>query len=659
MKKHSRSFFQILLIISLIITACTTKPVHPGLVQGNLPEMIPLRDFFLSVDSKFGYRVSPDGKKLSWIESRNWQLKIYYKTIGTDDTRIINDQSRNSTNSSHWLQDNRHMIYAGDKGGNENFHIYMVDTEHPEKEPIDLTPFDGIRAWLHRTLQHDPEHIIIQHNRRSKAVFDLYKLNIKTRQEKLLAENPGNVTAWVTDDRGQIRGRVVKSVDPKPDKKWTLEIKSESGSWSKCISWDSEESVAILGFTPDDKGLWLASNRNRDKISLTRLDIDTKIETVIYDEPGVDLDNVIISNVSSSPLLATSNPDYQKLHFFDPGLENDIRGLFKGKTGVRISSIDNNERIFTFHTYSDKRVDFYLYNKSNREKSLLSTKPIIEWEEHLSTTTPVFFKARDGLTIPGYLTIPKGTAGRNLPMILLVHGGPWERDYWEYNAITQFLANRGYAVFRINFRGSKGYGRSFMETAVGEFAGKMHTDLIDGVGWAVDIGIADPGKVCIMGGSYGGYATLVGLTFTPDTFACGVDLVGPSNLVTLVESFPKYWELHLDRWHKYVGNPENPEDRKRMEAKSPLFQVDKIRSPLLIVQGANDPRVTQEESDQMVEAMNKAGKSVYYMLFQDEGHGLRKWQNRLRFYRKIEDFLAEHLGGRSAGFDYYELGLIF
>jgi len=242
-------------------------------------------------------------------------------------------------------------------------------------------------------------------------------------------------------------------------------------------------------------------------------------------------------------------------------------------------------------------------------------------------------------------------------MVLFVHGGPWARDYWGYSSTTQFLANRGYAVLQINYRGSTGYGRAFLEASRGEFAGKMHTDLIDGVDWAVAQGIADAQKIAIFGSSYGGYATLVGLTFTPDIFACGVDVFGVSNLVTFMQSVPKYWKNRMPYWYKYVGNPNDPEDRRRMKAQSPLFRVDQIKRPLLIVQGANDARVKQQESDQIVTAMREAGKAVEYIIFQNEGHSLRKWQNRIIFYRKLEDFLAGHLGGRSAGFDFYELAI--
>jgi dipeptidyl aminopeptidase/acylaminoacyl peptidase len=265
---------------------------------------------------------------------------------------------------------------------------------------------------------------------------------------------------------------------------------------------------------------------------------------------------------------------------------------------------------------------------------------------------PISFKSRDNLNIHGYLTVPKGTSGENLPMVLLVHGGPWNRDRWGYNPMVQFLANRGYAVLQINFRGSSGYGHNFLEAGADEWAGKMHNDLIDGVRWAIDEGVANPEKIAIMGSSYGGYAALVGLAFTPERFACGVDVFGPSNLVTLLESSPKYWKFGMSMMYRHIGNPNNPEDRRTMEAKSPLFHVDKITKPLLIVQGGKDVRVTVKESEQIVAAVRKAGKDVKYIFFDNEGHGIRSWSNMLHYLSKLESFLAKHLGGRKSFFKY-------
>jgi len=658
MKKLWQLNFSALVSLMIFVSGCSTSPVHPVLQQSELPDLISFRDFFLNVDSKYGYSVSPDGKKLAWMESKNRLMTIYFRTIGKDDVQTINTHSSRSIYGIAWLQDSRRMLFHLDQDGNENHHIYIVDTNQPNEKPLDITPFKGTRAWIYQIIKSDPKHILIQHNQRDKKIFDLYRVNTDTKATSLVAQNPGNVGSWVTDEHGNLRGRILKGTSRDPEKYWTFDIQTPTKEWDSVISWTLDESVSILGFTPDDKGVWLLSNRGRDRKSLVRLNLEAKEETLVYEDSRVDLSFVVISSITKKPLLAGSHPDYQKLHVFDQDLTEDIQQFKQGTVGIGFSGTDYSETILALNVFTDKRIDYYLYNRRTREKVLLSSNPMSAYESQLSSIQPISFKASDGLTIHGYLTVPKGTSGKNLPMVLFVHGGPWGRDYWGYSSMVQFLANRGYVVLQLNYRGSAGYGKSFMEAAIGEFAGKMHSDLTDGVKWAVDKGITDPEKVCIYGGSYGGYATLVGLTFTPDTFACGVDLVGPSNLVTLLESIPDYWELGIGRFHKYVGNPENPEDRKEMKAKSPLFRVDEIKKPLLIGQGANDPRVTQKESDQIVAAMEKAGKKVDYMLFSDEGHGLRRWQNRLRFFRRMEDFLAEHLGGRSAGFDYYELGLL-
>jgi dipeptidyl aminopeptidase/acylaminoacyl peptidase len=358
-------------------------------------------------------------------------------------------------------------------------------------------------------------------------------------------------------------------------------------------------------------------------------------------------------------MWAFSCPDYPKIHFFDSKLAAQFEELQQqNPMGLSLKSMDNQERRFTYALYNDKKIQYYLLDRETGEKTFLYENPMAKYAESLTSPQPVSLKSRDGLDLHGYLTLPRGTSGKHLPMVLLVHGGPWNRDRWGYSGFVQFLANRGYSILQINYRGSRGYGRSFMEAGIGEFAGKMHADLIDSVQWAIAEGIADPERIAIAGGSYGGYATLVGLSFTPETFACGVDLFGPSNLVTLMENFPEYWKPWMAFWHRYVGDPAKPEDRRKMEAQSPLFRVNRINKPLMIFQGANDARVTQLESDQMVVAMQDAGKEVEYTLFPDEGHSLTHWKNVLVFIRKVEDFLAKHLGGRSAGFDYYELGLL-
>lgn len=644
------------ILLGAMLAGCATAPKHPSLQQTDLPDLIPVRKFFLSGKSKSDYKISPDGKKLAWFGPKKFRRTIFFKTIGQDDIEVIDTHSRRTIYNYHWLQDSRRLLYMQDQKGNENHHIFLVDTMHPDQKPVDLTPFADTRAGIQQIMRSDPDHILIVHNQRDKTVFDLYRLNLDTHQQTLLARNPGDVASWITDQKGHLRGRARKIQTDN----WVLELLDpQHQTWKALITWDFIDSVWILGFTSDDQGLWLLSDRGRDRVNLVRLDLKSGKEVSIYEDPKVDVAGVALSQLNKEPMWAFSCPDYPKIHFFDSKLAAIFEEpLQKQPTGLTIISMDNQERLFTYSLYSDKKVEYYLFDRETGEQKLLGENPKAKYADSLTSLHPVSIKSRDGLDLHGYLTLPRGTSGKHLPMVLLVHGGPWNRDQWGYNGFVQFLANRGYAILQINYRGSRGYGRAFMEAGIDEFAGKMHTDLIDSVQWAIAEGIADPERIAIAGGSYGGYATLVGLSFTPDTFACGVDLFGPSNLVTLMENFPEYWKPWMAFWHRYVGDPAKAEDRRKMQARSPLFRADQINKPLIIFQGANDARVTQLESDQMVTAMQEAGKEVKYILFPNEGHSLTDWKNVLVFIRTVEDFLAKHLGGRSAGFDYYELGLL-
>ena len=649
---HSTLF---VVLFGLLLNSCATAPSHPTLKEAQLPEQIPLRHLVVNRETKFGYQISPDGRQLGWIAVKKTRLTIHLKKIGEDDVTTIIPASPGNVYGFVWTPDSRRLLYWQDQAGNENYHIYLTDINSPAQKSIDLTPFENTRAGIHRIIRTDPEHVLITHNQRDKAVFDLYRLNLNTREQTLVAVNSGDVLTWITDDEGHLRARIRKD----KDEMRSLEVRYHpDNTWKPLIKWGLEESAWFLSFTADNRNMWMLSNRGRDRLSLVQMDLETGNEKLIYEDPQVDLSYILISYLTKKPLLAASFPNYQKLHFFDSEVESDANRLLEKKPmGLRVGSADYNERLLTVSAYTDKGSEYYLFNRDTRERVLLHRNPISKYNDYLSTVKPVSFPSRDGLTLHGYLTLPKTTTGGRLPMVLFVHGGPWARDYWGYRSTVQLLANRGYAVLQVNYRGSTGYGRAFKEAAVGEFAGKMHTDLIDGVQWAINEGIADPEKIAIYGHSYGGYATLVGLTFTPNTFACGVDVYGVSNLVSFTESVPQYWKNWMPFWYKYVGNPNKPEERPQMEARSPLFLVDQITRPLLIVQGANDARVKQRESDQIVAALRQTGKEVEYILFPDEGHSIRKWQNRMVFYRKLEDFLAEHLGGRSAGFDLYELGI--
>jgi len=653
--KRLSSFTAWIVLILFVFNACAVAPKHPALKDAKVQDLIPLRHFFINKETTFGFKVSPDGKKLGWIAVKNRRLTIHLKTIGEKNVKTVRNAGSRNIYGFAWSSNSRRILFRQDLNGDENYHIYMVDSENPEQKPVDLTPYKDTRARIHQIIRNDPVNILVAHNSRDKRLFDLYRINLTTLEQSLVAQNPGKVMGWTTDDDGNLKARYRRSAN----RKRVVEMfQPETDTWKYFLTLNFEDRLKILNFPAGKQEIWALSNRGRDRISLIRLNLKNGEEKLVYEDSEGDVGYVVMSQITKAPLIAASFPDYPKLHFFEPTVEADVMVL-RDQTpmGIRIQSADHDERIVTVATYTDKGSSHHLYFRDTRKKVLLSRDPIFRYRDVLATMKPISYKSRDGLKFNGYLTTPNGTFGKPVPMVLFVHGGPWARDYWGYRSTVQFLANRGYAVLQINYRGSTGYGRIFKEAAKGEFAGKMHTDLIDGVRWAISQGIADPDKIAIYGHSFGGYAALVGLTFTPNVFACGVDVVGISNLISFLKAVPKYWKIWMPYWYRYVGNPNKPADRRKMKSKSPLFHIDRIKRPLLIVQGENDPRVKRQESDQIVAALNKAGKTVEYILFEDEGHSIRNWQNRLIFYRRLEDFFAEHLGGMSAGFDLYELGI--
>ncbi len=640
--------FFLLLLLAFALGGCATAPRHPALQQAEtLPPLLPIHEFVANTKSNGGYTISPDGKKVAWFGVHGFGPALLVKTLGQDQVTAF----KGIPIGLRWAQDSRRLFYLKDQGGNEDFHVMMVDSEQPQAAPIDLTPYPGIQASVLRVIQSDPAHILVVHNQRDKRLFDLYRVNIDTREQMLVAQNPGDAVNVVTDHEGKpvalVRDTGNRTVLAAID---TLE---------EIIAWNSEETVDVLDLAPDRRSVYLLSNRNRNLVGLTRLDLQTGQETLVHEEVGVDIEQVLISKISHRPLLAHSMPGYPKSHFLDERLRADLAPLMDPTLrSLQILSMDDSEQRMTLRIDHDGDTKFYVFDRSSGSKTLVGEAPNGVHAAQLASPQPITVQSRDGLPLHGYLTLPKGVKAGRLPTVLLVHGGPWWRDHWDNGlGMPQLLANRGYAVLQINYRGSIGYGRAFTEAGIMQFGGtgKMHEDLTDGVQWLIRQGIADPEKIAVMGTSFGGYATLVGLTFTPQAYACGVDVVGPSNLATLQDDAPEYWKPFLHRMRKYMGDAGDPQQRKTMLEQSPISHAAAVRSPLLIVQGANDPRVKRGQSDQMVEALRQAGKQVDYMLLADEGHGARNWPNNLKIYRRAEDFLAKCLGGRSSGFDLYEL----
>lgn len=633
------------------LAGCATGPSHPSLAGAQLPDLIPVRDFVASRQSTGGYRVSPDGKRIAWFGTDGVVPAIWVQSIDGADAKAFRIRAR----SIRFSADSRWLGITADPTGDENTRLYVGPVEGPGTDLRELMPAPRSVAHFVETVEGSADFIATS-NQRDKKVFDLYRVNAAGGAPVLLATNPGNVTWWGVDPGGQLRARAQVLGDQ------TLLERSgaEPGSWIPVLKRSRWDTLNIFGLHDEGRKAWALSNRGRDKLALVRLDLLTGTEEERFSSPDVDLDSVTLSRRTREPLVVHFMPGYPAREVFDPALAARLSALAAGQPAeVSVTSLDRTDSVLTVAVATDRGTRHYLL-REGREPRFLGENRLSLIAKDLATSRPIAYVARDGLTVHGYLTLPQGAAPQRLPMVLLVHGGPWARDRWgdgaTSRAMQQFLANRGYAVLQVNYRGSSGYGRAHMEKAMGEFAGRMHDDLVDGVRWAVEQGVADPQRVAIHGASYGGYSALVGATFTPEVFACAIDVVGVTDIARLLEAAPPYWELGLPWWHRYVGNPAVPEDRARMNAKSPLYRAEHAQKPILIMHGVNDPRVKLEQSEWMVAALRKAGKEVEYVTFTGDGHGNQKWSNNLAMYRKTEDFLAKCLGGRTSGFDYYQLG---
>lgn len=624
----------------LLLAGCTRAP-SPTTVT---PPPIPLEAFFANRDTSYDHKVSPDGTRLAWIGMAEGRLTVHVRRLDGDDVVALDTHSRRSIQSFVWAQDSRRILYGQDRDGDENTHVFVADTERPRERPRDLTPFAGQRAFVQQVIRSDAEHIVVGVNRPRTALADLHRIALTTGERTRIVDNTGDVLTWMTDDDGVVRARIRREA---PGARVLERVRPDSARWESLFTLDGEEYARAVGFTTDRAGLWLLTNQGRDRYALVRLDLATGITAVAHEHAVVDVETAGVSTLTGQPLFAIAHPDYPESRVFDATLSSDLAPLGEpGPAEVRILSFDDAERLATVRVSRDRGREHHLLDRRTGTRTLLSRSAMAPYADRLARVEPISLTSRDGLTLRGYLTRPPGARAR-VPMVLLVHGGPWTRDYWGYNGTVQFLASRGWAVLQLNYRASTGYGRAFVEAGVRQHAGAIHADLLDGVRWAVEQGIADPARVAIMGASYGGYATLVGLTFTPEVFACGVDLFGMSNLVTQLEGRPSYWTWSFFEpyYRKYYGDVSRPEDRQRLEAQSPLFRAADVRRPVLVIHGANDPNVKQRESDQMVAALRAAGKDVQYLVLADEGHGaFGDPASALRMYRAIEQFLGACLG---------------
>lgn len=597
---------------------------------------IPLRDFFRNPE-KASFQLSPDGNYISFLQSYQNRLNIFIQKRGTAEAIRVTGETARDIAGYFWKGNNR-LIYVKDFKGDENYHVVTVDRDGQNLK--DLTPFEGVRAGIVDDLPENESEMIIEMNQRNPEVFDAYRLNVVTGEMKLAAENPGNIVGWMTDHNGKIRVAIASD----GVNNTLLYRDTEDKQFKPVVSTNFRENISPLFFTFDNKYIYASSNLGRDKSAIVKYDIANGKEIeLIFQHPEVDVSRLNYSTkrkVLTSILYTTWKTERKIL---DPETKQLYKKLRRHlpKNEIGITAMNQNEDIVIAVCYSDRSYGtYYLYETVNDKLTKLAD--ISPWlnEAALCPMKPIQYQSRDGLTIHGYLTLPQGVRPKNLPVVINPHGGPWARDTWRYNPEVQFLANRGFAVLQMNYRGSTGYGRKFWEASFKQWGKKMQDDISDGVNWLIDQGIANPKKVAIYGGSYDGYATLAGLTFTPDLYACGVDYVGVSNLFTFMNTIPPYWKPMLVQMYEMVGDPEK--DAELWRAASPVFHADQIKAPLLVVQGAKDPRVNINESNQIVEALRKRGVTVEYIVKENEGHGFHNEENRFAFYEAMEQFLDKY-----------------
>jgi len=603
---------------------------------------IPLQDFFRKPE-RTAVRLSPDGTYLGWLAPWERRLNVHVRDLRTGQERRVTNATARDILAWFWASDDR-LVYAQDSGGDENYRLHAVKADG--SGAIDLTPFEGVKSGLVDDLEDEPNYVLFQMNRRDARVFDAYRANVATGDIQLVAENPGNVRSWVTDWSGRIRAAVANDGVSTS----LLYRETEEAPWQTIARQDFREKLSPLRFTFDNRRLFVGSNVGRDRTALFEYDpAATAYGPLIFEHSEVDVTALEVSRRRRLVTAVTYETDRPKWHFLDEERRSQQTYLDAELPGRlnQLRSHSRDENRWIVHSHSDRiQGRYYLLTWEDRgaRRALTPLFDASPWlrADDLSETQPIAFTTRDGLTIHGYLTVPAGCQARHLPLVLNPHGGPWYRDSWGFNPEVQFLANRGAAVLQVNYRGSTGYGKAFWKASFGEWGLAMQDDLTDAVHWAVSRGIADPARVAIYGGSYGGYATLAGITKEPNLFSCAVSYCGVSNIFTFLAAFPPYWEPLRAMVHEMVGDPDR--DAERLRATSPLFHVNRIRCPLLVAQGANDPRVRKGESDQMVAALRERGLDVEYLVKDNEGHGFQNEENQFEFYRAMERFLARHLG---------------
>ena len=625
------STFVLLLLVALSVAA-------------EQPPLIP-REILFGNPERTNPRLSPDGTRLAWIAPNDKNVQqVWVKTIGKEDAKVVTADKKRGIRQYFWAPDNKTVLYMQDNDGDENFHVYGVDLESGNVR--DYTPFQGIRGAIVAWEYHIPDTILVRMNLRDRRLFDVYRLTLSTGALVLDTRNPGDVDEWFED--GQLNILAAKVVTP--DGGTEIRVRDDAASpWRSWMKVGPDEILDVWALSADGKTAMITSSVGSNTARAIARNIATGEEKVIASSPVVDPTGFLLDHKTRAFQAVAFAPGRRTWTVVDPEVKADYEAIARLHDGdFTVVNRDAANKTWLVSFTSDRGpARWFVWDRQSKKGTLLFTaQPKLD-NLQLSEMKPVVIKTRDGFDMHAYLTLPAGVAPKNLPMVVLVHGGPWGRDSWGYSGTAQWLANRGYAVLQANFRASTGYGKKWINAGDRQWGFDMHNDLIDAANWAVKQGYVDAKRIAIMGGSYGGYATLAGLTFTPDYFACGVDIVGPSNLRTLLNSIPPYWKAQRAMFDRRMGNIDDPKDADVLRNQSPLFKANQIKRPLLIGQGANDPRVNKAESEQIVEAIEKNGGSVTYVLYPDEGHGFARPENSIDFNARAENFLAQCLGGRA------------
>jgi dipeptidyl aminopeptidase/acylaminoacyl peptidase len=633
----------LLLVVFVFVLGLTASAQLPQLID---------REIFFGNPEYAGAQISPDGKYISFLRPYKDVRNVWVKGVDEpfEKARPVTAEAKRPIGSYFWSWDGKRILFVKDNDGDENFNVYSVnpaDAASGVPTATNLTNAQKVRTQIYSVPRSDPDTLYIGLNQRDPQWHDLYKVSISTGQKTLLRENKDRLGGWVFDNKDQIRlaTRSAENGD-------TEILKVEGDKFTKVYTCGVLESCGPVRFTKDDKRFYMTTNKgDRDLAQLVLFDPDTQKEELVEQDPmkRVDFGGISFSEITKEPIVTTYQDDKVRYYWKNKDYEKDY-DLIKKRLGdreVAFGSSTTDEQKFIVSTFSD--VDpgtVWLFDRKTKNLSTLYTVREKLPRAALAEMKAVRYPSSDGLEIPGYLTLPKGVEAKNLPLVVVPHGGPWGRDGWGYNSLAQFLANRGYAVLMPNFRASTGYGKKFLDAGNGQWGDKMQDDITWGVKYLVGQGIADPKRVGIMGGSYGGYATLAGVTFTPDLYAAAVAIVAPSNLTTLLGTIPPYWEAIRKTFYTRMGNPNTPEGKAQLDRQSPLNHVSRIKTPLMVVQGANDPRVNKAEADQIVVALRERNYPVQYLLAPDEGHGFARPINNMALYAEGEKFLAKYLGGR-------------